>query len=72
MLNVIPCWQLEDGSWGKESHVFALANAQCKKDNTNIIRNTFGTLLNTKLKQIRGWGVVSILWMERWSGEEAE
>jgi hypothetical protein len=49
-LNVIPGWHLEDGSWGKESHTFTLANARCKKDNTNIIRNTFGTLLNTEMK----------------------
>jgi hypothetical protein len=68
-LNVIPRWQLEDGSWGEESHVFTLANARCKKDNTNIIRNTFGTLLNTELKQIREWGVVSIMDGEmKWGG----
>ena len=41
--------------------MFTLANARCKKDNTDIIRNTFGTLLNTDLKQIREWGLVSIL-----------
>jgi hypothetical protein len=29
------------------------ANARRKKDNTDIIRNTSGTLLNTELKQIR-------------------
>jgi hypothetical protein len=58
---VIPWWQLEDGSWGEESHLFTLANARCKKDNTNIIRNTFGTILDTKLKQICKWGVVSIV-----------
>jgi hypothetical protein len=34
---------------------------QCKKDNTDIVRNTLGTLLNTKLKQICKWGVVSIV-----------
>jgi hypothetical protein len=51
-LNVIPCWQLKDGSWGEDSHIFTLANARCKKDNANIIRNTFGTFLNPKLKQI--------------------
>ena len=39
-LNVIPRWQVKDGSWGEESHVFTLANARCKKDNTDIIRNT--------------------------------
>jgi hypothetical protein len=59
--NVIPCWQVEDGSWDKESHVFTLGNTRCKKDNTDIIRNTSGTLLNTKLKQIQDWGVVSIM-----------
>jgi hypothetical protein len=60
-LNVIPRWQAEDGSWNEESHIFTLANARCKKDNTDIIRNTFGTLLNAELKQIRDWGVVSIV-----------
>jgi hypothetical protein len=60
-LNVIPRWQLEDGSWDDESHIFTLVNARCKKDNTDIIRNTLGTLLNTELKQIREWGVVSIV-----------
>jgi predicted ATPase len=43
-LNVIPRWQLEDGSWVEESNVFTLANARCKKENTDIIRNTFGTV----------------------------
>jgi hypothetical protein len=60
-LNVIPRWQLQDGSWGEESHVTTLANARCKIDNTDIIRKTFGILLNTELKQICEWGVVSIL-----------
>jgi hypothetical protein len=59
-LNVIPRWQLEDGSWCEDSHIFTLANARCKKDNTDIIRNTFGTLLNTELKQIREWGKLSV------------
>jgi hypothetical protein len=36
-LNVIPDWRVEDGSWDEESHVFTLANAWCKKDNTGII-----------------------------------
>jgi hypothetical protein len=68
-LNVIPRWQLEDGRWGEESHVFTLANARCKKDNANIIRNTFRTLLKTELKQIREWGVVSIVDGEvKWGG----
>jgi hypothetical protein len=68
-LNVIPCWQLADGSWGEESQVFTLANARCKKDNTNIIRNTFGTLLDTKLKLISEWVVVSIVNGEvEWGG----
>jgi hypothetical protein len=40
-----------------------------QKDNTDIIRNTFGTLLKTKLKQIRKWGVVSIVDGEvEWGG----
>jgi hypothetical protein len=30
-LNVIPHWQLEDGSWGEESHVFTLGKPGAKK-----------------------------------------
>jgi hypothetical protein len=51
-LNVLPRWQLEDGSWCEDSHIFTLANARCKKDNPDIIRNMFGSLLNAELKQI--------------------
>jgi hypothetical protein len=59
-LNVIPQWQLEDGSWCTDLHIFTLANARCKKDNTDMIRNTFGALLNTELKQIREWGMMYV------------
>jgi hypothetical protein len=68
-LHVIPRWQLENESWGEESHVFTLANARCIIDNTDIIRNTFGTLLNTELKHRREWGVVSVVDGEvKWGG----
>jgi hypothetical protein len=40
-----------------------------QKDNTDIIQNTFGTLLNNELKQIRDWGVVLVLDGEvEWGG----
>jgi hypothetical protein len=72
-LNVIPHWQLASGSWGEKYQVFTLVNARCKKDiTTNIIGNTFGTLLNTKLKQICKWDMWCLWLMERWSGEEVQ
>jgi hypothetical protein len=30
-LNMIPCWQLEDGSWGEESHVFTPCECPAQK-----------------------------------------
>jgi hypothetical protein len=72
-LNVIPRWQLDDGSWCEDSHVFTLANARCKKDNTDIIRNTFGTLLNTELKQIHEWGMLCIdEGLVGWGGQQGD
>ena len=39
---------------------FSVANAKCKKDNSQIVQNTFGPLLNEELKDIRETGCLSM------------
>jgi hypothetical protein len=42
-----------DGEWQEEEYVCTLGNAQCRKDNADIIMSTFGTLvLNDKIKTL--------------------
>mmetsp|Transcript_32788 Transcript_32788/g.48821 ORF Transcript_32788/g.48821 Transcript_32788/m.48821 type:complete len:206 (+) Transcript_32788:1180-1797(+) len=42
-----------DGKWCKDSHSCALGNARCKKDNAQIIEQTFGGLLDEDLSTIK-------------------
>ena len=48
------------GSWCKDSYPCSLVNSQCQKDNSEIIYNTFGTIIDDDLLQIQNGGVISI------------
>ena len=52
--------QTEDEGWKEEEYSCTIGNARCKKDNADILKNTFGPSLNSHLKQIRDAGCVSI------------
>ena len=45
----------ESGSYAlqEEQHSFSVGNAQCAKDNVDIVKGTFGTRLNEEMKSIR-------------------
>jgi hypothetical protein len=47
------------GEWIEQQHVFSVANAKCRKDDSEIVRNTFGPSLNAELKAIKQAGDVS-------------
>ena len=47
------------GEWIEQQHVFSVANAKCRKDNSEIVRNTFGPSLNAALDAIKQSGHVS-------------
>jgi hypothetical protein len=59
--NFLARWKNEDDEWCEESHPCALGNARCKKDNAEIISNTFGKLLDEDLKKIREFGAVALV-----------
>ncbi len=50
--NFITRWQDETGEWNEKEYICTIGNARCKKDNADIIINTFGVLLNDDLKTI--------------------
>jgi hypothetical protein len=50
--NLITRWQDKTGEWNKDEYSCTIGNARCKKDNADIIINTFGTLLNDDLKTV--------------------
>jgi hypothetical protein len=54
-------WELETGIWKEEQHTFSVANAKCKKDNSEIIKGTFGPRLNEELKALKEVGCISII-----------
>jgi hypothetical protein len=58
--NFIGRWRGNNGKWDEESHACALGNARCKKDNAEIIKKTFGELLNKDLETMRHTGSVAI------------
>jgi hypothetical protein len=41
-----------DGEWREEEYAVTIGNARCRKDNADIIMNTFGTQLNDDLKTL--------------------
>jgi hypothetical protein len=49
----------ERNEWNQKQATFSVANARCRKDNANILRNTYGTLLNDAMKAIRTIGCIS-------------
>jgi hypothetical protein len=49
---ITPCQSTESGEWEEEKYACTLGNARCKKDNTRIIMNTFGMMLNADLKTL--------------------
>jgi hypothetical protein len=46
----------ETGEWSEQQHVFSVANAKCRKNNSKIVRNTFGPSLNAELDAIKQSG----------------
>jgi hypothetical protein len=50
--NFITRWQDETGEWNENEYASTIGNARCKKDNADIMVNTFGTLLNDDLKTV--------------------
>ena len=42
----------ENGEWQEEENAYTIGNARCRKDNADIVMNTFGTLLNDDLKTL--------------------
>ncbi len=39
-------WQIDNGEWNEDEYSCTIGNARCKKDNSEIIMNTFGPHLN--------------------------
>jgi len=54
-------WQTENEEWKEEEYSCTIGNARCKKDNSEIIKNTFGPSLNSHLKELRDAGSFSII-----------
>jgi hypothetical protein len=46
------CWQDKNGEWNKDEYSCTIGNARCKDDNTDIVINICGTLLNDNLKTV--------------------
>jgi hypothetical protein len=42
----------DSGEWNEYEYACTIGNARCRKDNADIIANTFGTLLNEDLKSL--------------------
>ena len=58
-LVVIVRWK-EDNEWNEKEESFLLASVRCRKDNTEVIVNTYGPRLNERTKRIHEAGCVSI------------
>jgi hypothetical protein len=50
--NFITHWHDQTGEWQENKYASMIGNARCKKDNANIMVNTFGILLNDDLKTV--------------------
>lgn len=59
--NFIARWKTSDTSWQQDEYNVTIANARCRKDNPEIIENTYGKLLNGDLKKLRSSQGLSIL-----------
>ena len=42
---VVVCWK-EDDEWNEKEEMFSLASARFRKDNTEVVVNTYGPRLN--------------------------
>ena len=58
-LVVIVSWK-EDNKWNEKEEFFSLASARFRKDNTEVIVNTYEPRLNEQMKRIQEAGCVSI------------
>ena len=54
-------------AYREEQHCFSVGNAQCGKDNADLVRGTFGMLLNEEMKAIRDAKVLKI-WLYNKNG----
>jgi hypothetical protein len=57
--NFITRTRSETGEWTENEYAITIGNARCRKDNSDIVTNTFGTLLNDDLKTLPS--VISIV-----------
>ena len=55
----------------EEQHCFSVGNAQCAKDNADIVKGTFGTLLDDEMKSIAHAKKLRI-WLPSDDGEEED
>jgi hypothetical protein len=49
------------GVWKEEQPTFSVANAKCKKDNSEIVKGTFGPRLNEELRALKELGCLLII-----------
>jgi hypothetical protein len=54
-------WQIDNGECKEDEYSCTIENARCKKDNTEIIKNTFRRHLTNHLKEIRASACVLII-----------
>jgi hypothetical protein len=50
--NFITRTRSQNGEWKEEEYACTIGNARCRKDNSEIVTHTFGTLLNEDLKTL--------------------
>jgi hypothetical protein len=60
-VNVIGRFKDEEGKWNEEEYPCTLGNARCRKDNAEIITNTFGQLLDTDIGELQRRQAIRIL-----------
>ena len=58
-LVVIVRWK-EDNEWKEKEDFFPLASVRCRKENTEVMVNTYGPRLNEQMKRIQEAGCVYI------------
>jgi hypothetical protein len=58
-LTIVHHCRNDRNEWNQKQATFLVANARCKKDIANIVKNTYGTHLNEAMKAIRTIGCIS-------------
>jgi hypothetical protein len=58
-LTIVHRYRNDRNEWDQKQVTFSVDNARCKKDNANIVKNTYGTHLNEAMKAIRTIGCIS-------------